>query len=208
MTRGKEQKMKEIMSNVFSLSRLQSPASVVADGDPVSVCEIAKFASGSLTYLGVLRRGLNPKLRPVAAEVRFGRSAHLYDSTAGTYVGLTDHVKTRLVPTEGKVFALLPYEVQRVEVRTDASFAAGESVRCDVRVSPSASDDVGTHVIRMTVFGPDGNPYPYYGKKLLASGGAAQLTFPSALNDAKGKWRLEARDAATGVTGAAEFVLR
>jgi len=66
-----------------------------------------------------------------------------------------------------------------------------------------AGAPLGPHVVRVTVFGPEGKERKYYARNLLAPGGRATGDLVFALDDPAGTWKIVAKDVATGVSGRA-----
>ena len=67
-------------------------------------------------------------------------------------------------------------------------------------VSIEADSPAAAHVVRMEWFDPDGRYLDYYSKNYVTSGGRADITIATALNEQVGAHRLAFRDAATGTT--------
>ena len=207
MTRGREAERRRVMQGVFSLGAARSPAVITAGGELVPACEVARFTAGRLEYVGILQRGLNRELKPVVAQVRFRKKAHVYDVIQKSYLGRTDQVETTIEPSVGQVFALLPYKVKGIRVETGHSVAAGDLVNYRAKVGVALGARAGRHALRVEVYGPDGISRAFYGRKLLTAGGTVASKFASALNDAQGRWRIVVTDTASGVTGATRFTV-
>jgi len=178
---------------------------------PAPQVEVSRFRSGQAEYVGLIQglpwdplRYTNrevepPQPRPVTLQ--FGRQAHLYDVRAGRYLGSTQSLKTSLTAGIAKLYALLPYRVDRVSLT-----AAGQAVpagKLTYRIAVRAGAPLGPHVVRVTVFGPEGKERKYYARNLLAPGGRATGDLVFALDDPAGTWKIVAKDVATGVSGRA-----
>jgi hypothetical protein len=175
----------------------------VADYEPFRG-EVVAFADGPLHYLGLLKdpRSDRPSERLV---VRLREPAHVYAARTGEYFGETAEIRARLYHGEAQLYALLPYSVQGVRVEAPERARPGEVLKVSLRLSTSATP--GRHVLSVRVFGPDGKRQRHYDQNVWATEDRAEVTIPLALNDAPGRWRITARDAATGVTGEAWFEL-
>jgi hypothetical protein len=65
---------------------------------------------------------------------------------------------------------------------------------------------VDLSVVRVEVIDPHGHPVRHYSSNLTVRDGAASFHIPFALNDAKGTWRVQARDVISGLTAATSIV--
>ncbi len=188
--------------------------SVTVEPDAPRV-EVSRFRAGDAEYLGIVQ-GLPyapelytnkkvpaPSARPVT--VSLPRKAHVYDVRAGKYLGETNRIATAMTPGIASLYALLPARVDEVRAQAPARARQGDPVEYTLAVRGAKPGS--HHVLRLEVLGPDGNERPYYARNLLAEGGRARGELTFALDDAPGKWRLVARDVATGVAGAAEVEL-
>ena len=100
-----------------------------------------------------------------------------------------------------------PYRIQAVEAKADRSaVVAGATVAIAARVK--AAERPGDHVLNFRVYGPDGKERRHYGDTLIGRQGQAKLTLRTALNDAKGTWRVKAADLASGAVGEAGFEVK
>ena len=66
----------------------------------------------------------------------------------------------------------------------------------------------GTHVVHLEAIGPDGSARAHYATNVKLRNGVGQISIPTALNDPKGRWELEVRDVASGLTGEVAVQLR
>ena len=133
---------------------------------------------------------------------------HIYDVRAGEYIGHTEEFHTAIKPGQGLLFALLPYRVQEIELRTDTErvvpIKTGETKRA---MHPRVSVDLRTtsgqrpqvHCFRVDVYNPSGEDVPAYGQNVLVRRGRATFTVPFALNDPSGTWRVHVTDVASGI---------
>lgn len=143
---------------------------------------------------------------PRSVRVGFGARAHVYDSREGRYLGRVDSVQTELGAGRAKVFALLPYRVARVALRSPPHVRVGQTaeVAADVVLEEGKA---GQHVLHLDVWGPDGQELSHYTRNADAPRGRGVLRVPTALNDVPGHWRVRVCDVATGVSAEATFEL-
>lgn len=181
------------------------PAVTIAPAQPR--VEISRFRRGDCEYIALLQAlprdpiEYTLKTAPMphanAVTIQFPHETHLYDVRAGKYLGRRDTLDTELMPGIAKLYALLPEKVTRVRVEAPRGARAGESV--SVKLGVTAGSGKADRVLHVEVVGPDGVTCAPYARTLLADGGEAEVRIPFALNDSPGKWRVTARDVATGV---------
>jgi hypothetical protein len=164
---------------------------------PPRAYQVNRFTSGGNEVVGVIRDYRLCGQEP-AVTVRFGRTAHVYDVRAQTYVARGDRVRVQIRPAEAKVYALLPYRVKALRLTAPGQVRAGEDITVRVSVDAEA-DTVGDHVFRIEVARPDGERVYPYCRNVFAKEGRFTDAIPFALNDATGEWRLSVRDVLTGV---------
>ncbi|MDD5484128.1 MAG: beta-galactosidase trimerization domain-containing protein, partial [Kiritimatiellae bacterium] len=70
------------------------------------------------------------------------------------------------------------------------------------------TDRPGHHVFHVDLTAPDGKIVSYYSGNLAAENGRAKGVVPLALNEKPGKWKIRARDAATGLKAEGEFEIK
>lgn len=131
-----------------------------------------------------------------------------YDVRAGRYLGRGRTIKTSISTGEIKLLASLPYMVGAVAVSGAREVARGAEASFDIRIETAGAAAAGPHVLAVEVLGPDGGRVDCYGKNVVAADGAGGFTLPLALSDSPGRWRVRARDVATGVAGEWAFEVR
>jgi len=136
-----------------------------------------------------------------------GGKRHVYDCRKGEYLGQTDAIRALEEDRFRALYALLGYRVDDVKVTPERGEAApGERVSVDVEIVPNAGQ-ADRHGARVKVVGPDANEAAHYSKNILLRRGKGSFDLPFALNDVPGKWTVEVRDAATGVSGLSSILL-
>jgi hypothetical protein len=166
--------------------------------------QIYRQREGQNLYVGYLR----PTERTAAWSLGLGRTAHVYDTLAGTYRGEVNSIASEPAARLADLFALLPYRVTGVTVTpTKAQAQPGERVPIGLTIQ-TASGTPGRHAVRVSVLRPDGTESDAYTGNLALTGGKGSFELPFALNDPAGTWTLNVRDAATGAKGTATLLLK
>jgi len=128
----------------------------------------------------------------------FASPAHAYNARTGEYLGKTADVEATLPRLTPLIVARLPYRVRGLDIQRPDRATPGTPV--EIGVALKASDPTEDHVIRVDVYKPDGTWCYWYSSQFVAKAGTGTFTIPLALNDEKGRWRVEVRDAVTGLS--------
>jgi hypothetical protein len=198
-----------LMEDLLTLAGVKPAFSVKASGKKVPV-DFGMFHDGEAFYTGFVQRGKGGMLadeEQTQCEIKFQEKAHLYDARAGKYLGLTDTHSALLTPSIAHLYASLPYRLERITIEGAESSKRGELLKFAVRLHTEGVKPV-QHVLALRVVGPAGKSMPAYEKRMLVKNGQCTLEIPIALNAPVGKWQIRARDAATGVVGVNEFVVK
>jgi len=171
--------------------------------------EVFRFCSAGdkAEYVGLLRDYFMYDEKSYPAAVRFPRKSHLYDMTAGKYLGLTDSISIDL-SYKACLFALLPYRVASLSVSTDNSVEAGGSSVLSIRVNPDGRREAELHMLRVEIVSPSGERLSWYTGNIPAERGSANYTVKWALNEKPGKYTVKVRDVASGVVSEKIILLR
>jgi len=153
------------------------------------------------------------KLADAAAQKRTVRltlagKAHIYDVLRGEYVGHDNGVKRTVTPGVPHLFSALPYKVDEVTITSDSdAVTAGNPLRFKIALATEGGQQLGKHVFRVEFTDPEGTSAKHYAANVTAPAGRAEYVLPLALNEMPGKWKLSARDVATGVSAEMSFVV-
>jgi hypothetical protein len=169
--------------------------------------EVTRFVAGDSEFVGLLRRLYYYDNAPYPASVQFPRQSHIYDVRAGTYLGFTDRL-TADISYEARLYALLPYRVNGLQVSGPGRAAAGERSQFDLAVKGGWRTRPGAHVVRVEVLDPAGKTLPWYAANVTAANGRGAYAIDWALNDPPGRYTVVVRDVASGVTTRHEVSLR
>ncbi len=156
---------------------------------------------GDLRYV-LLARGEND----LPQRLVFDRKAHIYDVLNKAYVGYGDHVDYTATQYTLRLFALLPYAVERLALEAPKELAAGSDATISAELAVKGGE-AQRHWFRVEVFKPDGTPDRSYADTVAAPGGRATISIPFALNDAIGTWRIRVTDAAFGTSAETSIAL-
>ena len=198
---GIAEPLRDLVRETLKLAGLNAPIGVEVTGGHSAY--VARYVDGGTTFIGVVR-----DLGEGGAQVTLDlpEAAHVYDVRRGEALGQTQRISAQMEPGECRMFALLPYEVSAVRVRTRGdTMQRGNEV--DFNVSIDANAEPGLHVYRVEVINPTGDACPWYATQLTAERGVASGQFRLALNDPTGAWTIRATDVATGVSGEARITV-
>jgi len=186
----------------LSRAGIQAPRARVlnADGSPARRTEIRYFSLGKIRY------------HVVSAEVPgkyiFASAApgHAYDMRGGEYGGAEGRIPVAINTAFPALVALSPGKISGVTARAlQSAIAAGERVTISAQVQTERPD---VHALHFRVYGPDGVERRWYGDTLFGERGKAELTIPTARNEARGKWTVKISDLASGANAEAAFEVK
>ena len=173
--------------------------------DTVPPTEIARFDAGGIEFVGLLRSYFHRDNSPYPSRVRFVDSRHLYDVRAARYLGHADRCEKRL-DYRAEVIARSPYRVASVSVEFEND-TPRPGLRVALTVQATSGPVTGTHVLRLTVLGRDGQEVKWYARNVLAPEGRGTTVIPLAMNETPGEYTLRATDVMSGLAGERRFEL-
>jgi len=204
-----------LMRRLLALAGIRPPVEVTADGKPVDACEVVRFTDGRVRYVTLVRDPGVHGLQPQDVTIRLPQAAHVYDVRRKQSLGRTETVRANLVPGEPKVYALLPYSVESIEVRRgdepdspegpEGRSTGNGSIPFLVTLDLAGHEPAGRHCLHVEVYGPDGSPRRHYAQNVLAEARTAKVSVPLALDDPAGTWKLRIGDVASGRTAEIAF---
>ena len=201
-----------VLEALFATKGVQPQARVTVGGDPMRLLETVRFQEGPIQYVGFLKNRANRDEPTAAAQVTMSSAAHTYDVRSGKYLGKLATWPAEFVPARAKLYARLPYTIDGMKVA--AAKAPGNVVgqitgpvlTCNVSLQTS-SKQPGRHWVAVSVYGPDGKLRQHYNRNVPTANGKATTTIPLALDDAKGTWKVIAREVISGKTAQASFAM-
>lgn len=174
-------------------------AQVVADGgNALPRCRFVRFRRGKAIILGLFPYFSTADAPPVAAHLRLQRPGWIYDLRARRSLGRKTSVPIRLRPGQANLYALLPYRVEGVRLGVPSQVPAGSRPTVAFALTTPPKVEVEGHVLRLKVFGPDGQERKFYAQTLYPTGSRGETAIPFACNDMPGRWTVRLRDVLTG----------
>lgn len=198
----REQAFRRLLSAFLSL---ESPAHFISDHAVMH----GFFRNGRTLHIGLLAEPsfagwrtatLKETARHSAqGELRLAQAAHLYDSRQGRELGHGTHFPLALAQGDGTLLTALPYRVAAIDLEAPTTIGAAEVATITAQIVTDNHAAPEPHVLVFQAFHEDGTESLEYRQPRLAPGGRFAFPFPPALNE-KGRWRIQVRDAASGVT--------
>jgi|GEM_PF-3265522 len=194
------QRWEKVAELLSQYADLKPAISLTSKEGKIPPTEISRFDAGGIELIGMLRVPWLKDNGEYKARIKLPRISHLYDMRNGKYMGFTDHCD-RAIDYQAQALAMSAYRVKSVDIQAPKTARAGEALRIGVSVMCDAGHVTGTHVLHMTVRGPDGGERKWYAQNVLAPKGIANLNIPFAINDARGRYTIRVRDCMSGITG-------
>ena len=192
--------MQRMSDALLALGGVSAPVRVKTE--PAANTMRMRYRNGDAIYSAIqMERGKDdPKWSP-RADITFPKTGFVYDVRKRKLVGRTNTVTTSIPAGDAVVYAILPYRVAGVAVKSRAArVAPGAPIRYDVAVRARGGRP-GMHVVIVEAIGPDGKPRERYTAKLVTRDGKATGEILTALNDTPGRWTIRATDYVSSVSG-------
>jgi hypothetical protein len=168
-----------------------------AKGESLKAVYICMKENGPARILGVVRdftQAKNIDAKTNKWTVKLSNNWHIYDLLERKYIGFGREFSYDFGPVTQSAFSLLPYKVNRLELKTSKS---DRQIKIEITVD-AETRKYADHIFRVTVLNPDGQSNPAFSKMLFANGGRLTYSFPVPLNAAKGAWTIKVVDALSG----------
>jgi hypothetical protein len=203
--------MEQFMADVFGNGGVKRILDILDEkGQHPPYTKTVRLQNGEVQYFGVLREPSLAKLfakEPQKVKIKFPQKAYIREVLSGSDYGLTDEVTTLLAANTVQIYSVIPHKVTAIKVNLGRkSFARGEIVPPTVTLQ--ASGKLGNHTLRMNVLDPSGKEAECYSRNLSARDGKVAASFPLALNDKKGTWRVLVTDLTSGKEAKAAFTIQ
>ena len=167
-----------------------------------NVTGIRRTSEDGVEYFEPLKEGQTVPSERISAAL--GGKFHVYNVRTGQYLGRSDTITDDLDSAETKLYALLPYQVKGMSLKTDGKFAPGALLRVQASLVTESGAAMAQHVFNVRAFDRDGKELHYYARNLVTDSGRADLAFPVELNP-KGPFRIVVTDVLTGISATYEF---
>ena len=167
--------------------------------------ETFRWKKGDIEYVGILRpSGGLDKSQKVCVSLPY--QAHIYDVREKKYLGFVQEPFSYFNSPDYKIFALLPYEVEGINLSLKPVYKQGESLKYRVKINGNGK--LGDHTLRIEVYGPDNKLSEAYTKNVIAEAGKYESIIPLALNEKEGEWKIKVIDVISGKIVEKKFVVR
>ena len=204
----KEAAFREALRKVVAGHGVAEPVPVMADGQPLSACEVVRLKKGDIEYVAVVKEDDIAGAQAGDATIVLPRRSYVYDVRGKRVLGNVSQVQTKVVPGVPLLYAMLPYTVDRVELQAaKARCAAGDAVTLRIKLTTSAKRLAGDHVVHLEVKGPDGEVRRHYAQNILTTAPVAMARVRLALNDPAGEWTFTAADVVSGKSAQARVAV-
>ena len=127
----------------------------------------------------------------VKHKIALDRKYHIYDMLKRQYLGYGSSFSYTYTPTTQGLFSLLPYKAKALEVK----FVSGGA---EIKLLADTKK-FADHTFHVELLDGKGKVVPAFNDVILGKGNKAFYKFRKPLN-AKGKWKLQVREALTDLT--------
>jgi hypothetical protein len=181
-----------------------------SDGKPAVGVEVHPWRSGNMRIIGIHRNyGLNvselgpPQYQkqdalegPLELRIDFGKAVWLYDTRRGKLIGNVKEYRFALDKIQPTILTVLPEPAKGLNISGPATAKAGDLLELKLELAALKPGD--RHTLRTQVLDPEGRELRMLTRNLSAPNGKAIWELPLAVNLAKGRYTLVARDIPTG----------
>ncbi len=200
---GTAKRERELIGRALAECGVRPPYRVLtAAGLPMENYELIPYRAGSGRLLGLIKEN-HYRVRTEAFQLTLDRIWHVYDVRAKRYLGETSVIRDTIRTAEPKLYALLPDRIGAVKISAGEA-RRGEPLR--YRVKAGLPRGMETAIV-VRVYRPGGRLAREYSETLETRSGEAAGSFPLALNDPAGKWKVVVTEALSGAKAALEFHL-
>ncbi len=208
----KSEKLRNFIHNLFTNTVKVLPAKMSPEL-PLATCYV--FKEGDNRYLGVLQDLPEPWTKYAAktskpleyhkTTLSFPDKAHIYDMLTGKYLGYENKISTEIKVIEPKLYSLLNYTVDDLELSCPGSIKQGKTLNYKVVLKTSKKPE--RHVFRVSMISPENKEIRHYSGNVNCLQGKYSGKINLALNDSPGQYTLRIKDIATGMTAKKKFLV-
>lgn len=138
-------------------------------------------------------------------NVRFDDTFHIYDVREKAYIGFGKEAKAFIKEGDTKIFALLPYTVDGIDIKVSDKVKQGDTITIDIEVNSKKPESEYVNVINIKVYNPDGEYEWLYSENVSISEKVFKKIYHVPYNEKKGIWKVQAKDVATGICTEKQF---
>ena len=139
-----------------------------------------------------------PNASKQSCRLQWPKDTIAYDLRTGKEVVRPHKHRCTVLPGEALLFAKLPYEVDRIDIRLPESVSAGKRLQLSLTVAPEAGE-AGTHLVCLQLSPKGGAPLRHYTRYVRCENGHGETYLPLAYNESPGDYEIHARDILSGV---------
>jgi hypothetical protein len=191
-----------------------------ANGKPAVGVEVHPWRNGNMRIIGIHRNyGLDiselgpPRYQkqdalegPLELKVEFGNLVALYDTRTGASLGSVREYRFPLDKIQPTILTVLPEPLRGLTLSGPETATPGEMLKIDLQLL--GLEPAAPHTLRVQVMDPGGKELAMLTRNLSAPNGRAIWELPLAINLAKGRYTLVARDIATGTRAGRALTVR
>jgi len=199
--------LRRVISGIVSAAGIEPGFSVVGDGgDGLTTTERFVYEIGGKPRLFALIQDILPGKDPRRFQAVFPLRGHIYDVRRGKYLGYGDRVESRIGSGEAVLFAVWPYRLASLVISCRDTVKRGGSLTVKLELH-GGGDAWLPQVVHLEVRDPAGNLDYLKTASHVVKDGEWPVELRTAYNAPPGTWTLLAREAVSGVTAEANFVL-
>lgn len=169
----------------------------------------AGYRCGRQYYIVAARDYQLADSSPLNVTIDIPEKGYVYEMPSGRCHEMTDCVTTELITSKGKVFSVLPYRINQIQPVLINQAQRGKNLELQVQFLATGEirkDEI--HLVRVTVTGPDKKEIVPLRRLLEIYGGKGTVLLPLAYNDPLGKYEIQLKDTATGISAVIPVVLQ
>ena len=158
-------------------------------------------------YVGLLHSLTTAIEENTRLTLRFELPGHLYDVLEGRYLGQGSAIQVT-APKRGRprFYARLGYRVAKLHAQFPVRMATGTAEVATFQVVPEAEvEKPATHIFRIEVIDPAGEPVDPLSGNHVAKDGRLELLLDIPFNALSGGWTIQAQDVVSGVEATMQF---
>lgn len=131
--------------------------------------------------------------------LRFVEKAHIYDVRDKKYLGFTDRIHTSVAAGDTKLFSLLPYQVDGIQIDMGDQFYRGGNLNFHIEVKTDKPHHEYFNIISINIYNTYNEREWVYCDNISIDETSLMKSYPIPYNEQTGKWRIVVKDVATGV---------